>query len=379
MNALDPYTLSLATTLVVLTSGVVFLLETVVRRGSAPGRFWAASFLAGILTALCYTAWTLRPEVWLAVAVGNAAFVAQMGLMWLGCRICSRPLSRGARFAVVAGALAAFGAAALEHEVGTWAGAGMMLAGIGVFAALGAVETRRGLLRDEFAAWGLTFVLGAAALYYAARTVAFLVAGPGSAPFADWFGTAMTSLVTIALTIVGAVTTSVLRASFDDRSSRRSGLAAAEDAVLLPAETLLAALDDVTTRAERTQEPIALIALRVAGVDELGAAFGQAAAERIDETWRAAVHRNAPPTTLVGELDGSTAGVLMRAASRSDAARPAEALRQCLLDDLVALPDGVLPDIGVGIALSRDVGYDARALRDAACDAAAADPRVMQG
>ncbi|GAA3662314.1 hypothetical protein [Microbacterium marinilacus] len=369
MSAFDLFTLSFATAVVVITAGIVFLLDTVVRRGSASGRYWAASFLAGILVTFCYVAWAVDRDLWIAVATGNAAFVTQMGLMWLGCRVYNGRLGAVPRAAVALAALVTFGAAIVQRDVGDWAGAAAMFVGIGAFAALGAVETRRDALRAVFAAWGLTFALGAAAAYYAARTVVFLTGGPQSHLFAEWFSTGTTSIVTITLTIVAVVSTSVLRVA-SVTSPQIPGARPGPGERLLPSEVFLPLLDDVATRGERGTAPLTLIAVRVEGVSEIGAAFGQGAAERIEARWRDSLHRAAPFHAAVGAIDDATVGIALPAPTADEVASVANTVRQRLIDDLIALDGSVLPAIGVGFALAREHGYAATTLVDAARQAA---------
>ena len=64
------------TALVVNVSGILFIVETLLRRDVGAGRIWALGFLAAMLTTLAYTVWAQSVGGWWAIAVGNAAFVA---------------------------------------------------------------------------------------------------------------------------------------------------------------------------------------------------------------------------------------------------------------------------------------------------------------
>ncbi|MFL0410391.1 hypothetical protein ACH0AH_04350 [Microbacterium paludicola] len=371
MSALDLFTAQFLTALVVITSGAVFLLETVVRRESGSGRYWAAAFVAGILVAFCYMAWAIDRGLWIAVALGNAAFVSQMGLMWLGCRVYNGHLGTIHQASAAAAALVAFGSALLEREAGDWAGAPALFLGIAIFAALGAFETLRGALREVFASWGLTFVLGAAALYYLARTAVFLTAGPDSVLFTEWFGTNMTSLVTVALTVVAVVSTSVLRvASVSSPAVPGSVTDARRRSVLLSRDVFMAAATDMAGRGERAGAPLTLLAIRIDGLDEIASAFGPDTAELIEVSWHSAVHRHLPIHAPAGSLDDSTVAIVLDAPSAEQAAAAGNELRQGLIDDLAALKDAVVPAIGVGYALAEDHGYDPDILAQAAREAA---------
>ncbi|WP_203136605.1 hypothetical protein [Microbacterium sp. JZ31] len=371
MISLDLFTTSFVTAVVIVASATVFLLETVVRRESGSGRYWAAAYVAGILVIFSYAAWTVDRGLWIAVAIGNAGFVGQLGLMWLGCRVYNGRLGVAHRLAVAAVVLLTLAVSIAQRQIGDWAGAPVMFAGIALFALLGALETLRGALREVFAAWGLTFVLGAAAVYYLGRTLVFLVAGPESELFTEWFGTVMTSLVTIALTIIAVVSTSVLRVVSTASPAVPGGTAAGRDgAALLSSDTFRAVVEDLAGRSERAGSPLAVVAIRIAEVAEIGTAFGHGAAELVESSWQDAVRRHLPLHVVGGSLDESTAALVLLAPDAADAAAHGDELRQGLIDDLAGLEDAVLPAIGVGYALASDHGYDANALLCAAADAA---------
>src|SRR5690606_15144142 len=157
-------------------------------------------FLSAMLTTLAYTVWSQTPGAWWAIAVGNAAFVAGTGCMWLGCRRFNGRAIGWPSGLVVAGVLAAGAAVAVEGSAGgDWAGAVWMFVALLVFAAAGSAECMRGALRESRTAWVLAAVLGLQALYYISRTTVFLTSGPESALFENGFGTVPTSVLTVAL------------------------------------------------------------------------------------------------------------------------------------------------------------------------------------
>ena len=158
---LDPTSVLVVTALVVNVSGILFILETLLRRDEGAGRVWAIAFLAAMLTTLSYIIWAQQPAAWGAVAVGNAAFVVGTGCLWLGCR---RFNERRIDWASALVGLAALGAAAAViiagPEGGDWAGAVWMFIPLVVFAGAGAVECMRGVLGESRSAWVLAAVLG---------------------------------------------------------------------------------------------------------------------------------------------------------------------------------------------------------------------------
>lgn len=368
---LDLTSVLVMTALVVNTSGILFIVETLLRRDEGAGRIWALGFLAGMLTTLAYTMWSQTQEAWWAVAVGNGAFVAATGCMWLGCRRFNRRRMDWSGGLVAIGVLTAAIAVGVEGESGgDWAGALWMFLALIVFAGAGAVECLRGALRDSRTAWVLGAVLGLEALYYVSRTTAFVTTGPDSPLFKDVFGTIPTAFVTVVLTIVAVVVTSVLRASRAPmRGYRRRATAIARDGVL-DHETFDGALTDLCARAAVRRELVGVIAVRIEDLDQISTAFGSEVARAVTETWRTGVRRHAPSNALVAE-DGPTGlcvGVLVD--SPAEARRQAGVVYRGLFDDLGKVGGGVIPVVGVGIALSDAAGYDAQALQRVARETA---------
>jgi hypothetical protein len=292
--------------------------------------------------------------------------------MWLGCRRFNRRRMDWPAALVGLGVLTAAGSVVVAGpEGGDWAGALWMFVALLGFAGAGAVECLRGALRESRTAWVLGAVLGIQSLYYVSRTTAFVIAGPDSPIFEGAFGTISTSFMTVVLTIVAVVVTSVLRASRAPMRGyrRRTGQVAGRDGVL-PHELFETALADLCERASWRRELVGVIAVRVEDLDQISTAFGSEVARAVTETWRSGVRRHAPSNALVAE-DGPTGlcvGVLVE--SPAEARRQAGVIFRGLFDDLGKVGGGVIPVVGVGVALSDGTGYDAQALLRVARDTA---------
>ena len=374
---LDLGSVLIMTALVVNVSGVLFILETLLRRDEGAGRIWSLAFLSAMLTTLAYTIWVQTDEAWWAIAIGNAAFVSGTGCMWLGCR---RYNGRGLRWSSALEGAAVLGAgvavAVAGEGGGDWAGALWMFVPLLAFAGAGAVECLRGDLRESRTAWVLGAVLGFQSLFYVSRTTAFVTSGPDSVLFQAAFGTISTSFLTVTLTIVGVVVTSVLRAARAPmRGYLRDAASVGQDEGIVSAESFAAALAGLCRRAEERSELIAVTAVRLDDLDEISTAFGSDVAGAVAEAWRAGVRRHAPTNAVVGQ-DGATGLVVAQAVgSARDARRSAGEVYRGLFDDLGKVGGGVIPVVGVGVALSDTAGYDpaelARAAREAASRAAA--------
>ena len=369
---LDLPSVLVMTALVVNVCGVLFILETLLRRDEGAGRIWSLGFLAAMLTTLSYVVWSGVEDAWWAVAVGNAAFVAGTGCMWLGCRrFNGRPL-RWSSAALAVGVAAAGASVVVEGAAGgDWAGALWMFVALVVFAALGAAECLRGALRESRTAWVLGGVLGLEALFYAARFAVFVTAGPGSALFEGALGTITASFLTVAFTIVAVVVTSVVRAS---RAPMRGYLRASapermRDGIVTN-DDFVTAFAALCARASARSGLVATTAVRLDDLDRISSAFGTDVAGAIAEAWRTGVRRHAPLNAVVGE-DGPRGLVLgVSVSSVDEARRQAGAIYRGLFDDLGEVGGGVIPVIGVGLALSDRVGHRPDELVEAARAAA---------
>ncbi|WP_457101731.1 hypothetical protein [Microbacterium sp. P5_E9] len=369
---LDLASVLVMTALVVNVCGILFIIETMLRRDEGAGRIWALAFLAGILTTVAYIVWVQSSAAWWAIAVGNAAFVIATGCMWLGCRrFNGRPVLGWSALVAAAALAAAISVVVAGPDGGDWAGALWMFIPLLGFAGVAAVECLRGALGESRTAWVLAAVLGVQALYYVSRTTAFITSGPESTLFQTVFGTVNTSILTTTLTIVAVVVTSVLRASRAPMRGylRPTGEGTAEDGILSE-EVFAAALAHLCERARRRSELVAVIAVRIDDLEQISTAFGSEVARAVTETWRTGVRTYAPSNALVAE-DGPT-GLLVGTVVEAPqgARRVAGEIYRGLFEDLGNVGGGVIPVVGVGVGLSDTSGYDATAIARVAREAA---------
>lgn len=376
---LDQFTTSAMTALVALVAGGTFIIETLFRRDDKVGRVWSVSFLAGIATTLAYAAWAAGVGGYLAIAAGNMLFVASMGGMWLGVRrfndrrLTIPVVMVAASCSIVAGAVIVEGAAG-----GDWAGWTAMGVSLIVFPALAAAETFRPPIRSIRTAWPLGAVFALVAVYYVVRTAVFVGSGPDSEVFQSYLSTNVTSVLTIILTIVAVVVSSVLRATQTDLRTfawmARGGVT--PDGIYV-SPAFMGALDDIAERARWRGDLLAVIAIRVEDLPQIAVAFGPDVVGDIVERLRTGVRRHAPASAPVGE-DGS-GGLLVAAPSAhaADARRQAAVIYRGVFDVLVGVSGAVVPVVGVGVAVSSDVGYRPRDLvrhARAAASRAASNP-----
>jgi len=360
----DLSTASLMTALVANVAGAVFIVDTLLRRDDAAGRIWAVAFLSGMATTIAYSMWAAGTGGAVSIALGNALFVNTTGCMWLGSRrFNDRRLPVAATIVVVID-VAVAGAVLVEGpDGGDWAGWLAMGIGLVVLSAFAAAET----LRRPMGRFGTSLVLAvvfvAEGLFYLVRSIVFVVAGPESELFLTFFGSVVANFFTVTLTIVAVVVLSVLRAARAELRgySWMSQVGVTTDG-LMAALTIDSALRDVVERASWRQELLTVISVRVEDLAQIRTAFGADVAGDVTHALRQAVRRFAPSTALVGEDGEHGLLVVTRSATAADARRQAGTIYRGLFDSFAAVTSAVIPAVGIGVALSETVGYDADAL-----------------
>lgn len=381
MMGLDIATVSAMTAVVVITAGIVFILETVFREDDSVSRIWSLGFLAGILASVSYTIWAVAPDSWGAVAIGNAAFVASAGFMWLGCRRFNNRSQGWAEIAVGVFTVAAGVAVVVEGPGGgAWAGAEVMFLALCVLPAASALETARGGFSGIRTSVGLAAVFGIQALYYLARLAVALFAGRQSEAFTVWWGTVPTSILTVVLTLVVVVIASVLRAERAGLRGRRTLAAPGVrfSGVLEPRWFERFVQDALERAAAREgEELLAVASTRIDDLSQVATAFGAGEAEDLRTAWHAAVRRHAPTQAWIGDDGYGGIAVSTVVESEAEARRLATALHRGILVALRDVDGSVVPVIGVGVALSDSTGPEASALVTAA-RAAAADAALSE-
>ena len=369
---IDAFTINLVVAVVTITAAVLYLLETLLRREVGSGRVWALGFLSGVLTVASYLVWRATPDPWVAVAIGNAALASTLGLFWLGCRSFNgRSLQvPGAVVAAVALAQVALTLSA-GPDGGDWAGSELLFFAVSIFALMGAIESRRGAMGATWSSLGLTVVLVAVAAFYFARLIVLVSQGPDSSLFTVWFGSGVTGMVSIVLTIVVLTTATMLRSGRVTlrHDGNPSTLEVGPDG-LLNASSFHAALTGVLHRARESEDPCAVVSLRIDDLNQIGVAFGADEEASIWAHLREGLCRYAPTFALLGE--GASRGVVFafEPTSEGHARRVASRVQRLLLDDFAERGSAVIPVVGVGVALSSHVGYDAEKLVVAAETAA---------
>lgn len=361
---LDLPSLQVSASAVLLVAASIYVLETLLRRDGVAGRLWAAAFLAGVLSALCYLVWMLQPSAFVGVAVGNGAFVAATAGIWLGCvAFNGRGLRRPSALAGAAVVVVVVAALVEGSGKGAWAGAVPLFLGNALFALLGAIETRRGAIGRRWSAAGLTVVLAIEAAWFTVRTVVFVVAGPDSPLFREAFGSEVSSLLTMVLVVAAVVVTSVLRASESALRGQPETRQLTVDlqGVLMP-DSFRLVLEVLMARATAAGEEMCVVAVRIDDLDQVSAAFDPDEAETIARALRAAVRRFAPTMALVGATDSAALSLAYALRPGTDVSRAARTLHEHVVSEIAVNGTSVVPVVGIGVARSGEHGRDAETL-----------------
>lgn len=373
---LDLLSVLVVSSVVVNVSGIVFIVETLLRRDDGAGRVWALGFLAAMLTTLAYVLWARSGvDLW-ALAAGNATFVTATGCMWLGCRRFNGRRIRRDGLLVAVGAGGATVAVLVEGlPGGDWAGAVWMFLALTAFSAAAAVECLRGVLGSTRSAWVLAVVFALQCAFYVGRTTVFLLEGPESALFQYAFGSIALSFGTVVLTVVAVVILSVLRATrvplLDQTRATLSDIS--RDGIVSEA-VFTGIWSALCVRARQQGVTLALVAVRINDLAQMTTAFGGDVTGLVIDDWRRGVAASAPAGAIVGE--DSRAGLLVGCVveDAGGARSAAAAVYRGVFDRLGSATHGIIPVVGVGVADSTVVGHDAQELisaaRDAAIDAA---------
>ncbi|MBU4465379.1 MAG: hypothetical protein KKH75_05990 [Actinobacteria bacterium] len=369
---LDTVTVAVMTSLVVNVCGIAFISDTLIRRDEGAGRVWSLGFLAGMLTTISYLVWAVAPASWWAIAVGNGAFVAGTGCLWLGCRVFNgRAMLIPSLIVSGAVAIAVIAVLVAGPKGGDWAGALWMFAALLVFAALGSAECLRGEMGRSRTSWGFAFVLGLQALYYALRIPIFLIVGPESELFRTGFGVIPTGILTVILTIIAVIVTSILRAGRAQlRGYEEHAVEIAASDGMLSAASFDVTLRELAGRASRRGELVGVIVITIDDIGQISTAFGSDVARAVTNRWRIAVRRYAPSNAFVGDIGPASLAVGILTETAGAARRDAAVIYQGMFEDLGGMTGGVIPVMGVGIGLSDTAGYDGEALVRIARDAA---------
>ena len=355
---IDTQTLLVAAGAVVAISAICFILSTALRRNEPYGRTWSMAFIAGILETIASIVVAVVPSGWWAIAIGNAAVVLAIGLMWAGCRQFNERRSF-AWIALVGSILVAAAALVEGPGGGYWAGAIELFLGVVIFATLAGAETIRGHLRRAIDARVLTIVFWIVAAYYATRCIIFVLAGETSELFDSYFGTVTTTFVAIVLVIVAAISMTAIQ---PPGARRREGAASGSRGIVIEGvsgpETFETHVRDWLVRSRRDHESLVLLSLAVEGLEHINSAFGREFADQTIRTVGRIACEYSPAAALVSHSGRGKFLVLTIVPTVGTDVSVAERLQTALVETPVDSVQGIRAIASIGVASTDDVGYD---------------------
>ncbi|ROR67028.1 diguanylate cyclase domain-containing protein [Agrococcus jenensis] len=368
---LDVPTIQFLTAVVMHVAGGVFVLETMLRKDDRAGRVWALGFIGGMIATEAYIVRAVSTDAWWLVAIGNAAWVAALGLLWLGCRVFNGHRLRRSAVAVIAASVATVVMVLLETPTEGWSASPLVFGANALFSALTASEATRGAMRRTRTALGLSVTLGLAAAFQLTRSLTALALGTEHPVFQTWLSNSLVGIVTMSLIVIVVVLTSVLRAEqVRLRGTEDSTLMAiAPDGVLLE-PSFVRVLGGRLMRANRRAELFAVLVVKIDALSRISTAFGADEAEHVRQAARAAVRRLSPTTAAMGTDDEGKLLLAFQPKSPAEARQLAARMHRAMLDQLRTAGVPVIPPIGMGLSVTSTSGYDRETLLDAARAAA---------
>lgn len=249
---------------------------------------WMSGFATTLLSAVSYLAATLNGDsVWI-VAVANAAMVASIAALWVGCR-----LFNGRRSLVLLGTLfvgvTAISAVLDPTDDPEWAGTIARLISLTMLSLLVAYEARRGRMRTAPASLVLVVVMILHAVFTAVRLAVYLTAGPHSEIFERLFSTPIVTYMNLVFVVAIAVGLVLLR-SWERKqrlSSERVGVGAVGRRAFIAEATRL-------RDGQQPDRRLAILVVAIDGYGDLRRAYGMATAGELEALLAAAVFRELP-------------------------------------------------------------------------------------
>lgn len=365
---LDSATLMVMSALVTILAGSSFILNTAIQRIDIVSRLWTIAFTNGMLASLAYGFDALNPGTWITVAVGNAAIVGAIGLVWAGCRAYNgrRPLI----WIVLIGVAAVGVAVAVRGpDGGEWAGGAEMLGAVALFALLAGVEGLTGQMRPRVNARSLAVVMLVVAAFYLARCGVFLVYGPYSDMFRSYFGTNLATFVTILFMISSSVAMTSLQVerAYGDRPTvgmrSRGGVFSIG---VLSADSFDEGARDRIDRARRRSSSVALLLIRIDGLKEINTAFGRGTGDAALQTVATVLRDVTPTSSVLGRQTVANFGVLAMVSEPQATREIAEAILAEIVEARLEGASDIRLSASIGVSDSFTVAFDFDKLRDAA-------------
>lgn len=343
---LDTLTLRVAFAIVAFTLALLFYFAAYRSTRSPYSGWWCVALTFFLAGSAAYLFDGSPHQVW-ANPLGNCLLVAGGACVWAGAR--SLRASRPRAWQLAAGPATVTVASALENPgVNIWAGGAVFLALMGLMLGLASRELWR--LEPGYSKVRIPLAIAAAffSTYYFCRLIAYVGDGPDGHIFVTYFGSAVTTLVTMVLLVVVSFSMAALSSEQQTRALRAVAIQDGLTGLLNRAAFVDLASDELK-RLRRTR---ALGSLILADLDHFKAVndtYGHAAGDAALQSFAAACNGTVRSTDLVGRYGGEEFIFLLPGVSPDRA----EAITKEINRHLKAVrgPDGSrMPTVSYGIA-----------------------------
>jgi diguanylate cyclase (GGDEF)-like protein len=351
---LDIATLRIAFGAVAVTLFVLFYTVSYRQTRSAYSAWWCAAIALFCVGTCGYLFDGSEHQVW-ANPVANALLVTGTVSVWAGAR--SLRTAQPAWLQLAAAPLATLLASLTDSPAtNTWAGGAVFLGLMSLTIGLASWELCRLPISYRRVQRPLAVAAGFLAALYLARCLAFMAGGQDGRVFTTYFGSEITTLITMLLLVVVAFSASALSAEqiVTDLRTR-----ADSDALtgLLNRSGFLDLAHAQTDRLARTQQPGSLILADLDYFKAVNDRHGHAAGDAALQAFARACTETVRTTDLVGRYGGEEFILLLPGASLSRSEDIARSVSMSLR--AASTPDGPeMPTVSYGIAALETTGYD---------------------
>jgi diguanylate cyclase (GGDEF)-like protein len=343
---LDTATLRIAFAVIALVLGLLFYFSAYRYTRSPYSGWWCLAlvfFLAGSAAFLLDG----TAHQWWANPLGNALLVHGGVAVWAGAR--SLREIRPRRWLFTGIPLVTLVASALDNPAtNTWSGGPVFLAAMSLTVGLASRELWR--LEPGYSRVRVPMAAAAGGLsaFYAGRLVFFLLEGPHGPAFVVYFGSEVTTLVTMVLLVVVSFSMAALS---NEQQTRALRMVATRDDLtgLLNRKAFVEIAEEYLGDPAVTGATGALILADLDHFKAVNDTYGHAAGDVALQAFARACQDTVRTTDLTGRYGGEEFVLLIPGASADRAERIADAISQRLADS--ARRDGPkMPTVSYGIA-----------------------------
>jgi diguanylate cyclase (GGDEF)-like protein len=215
---LDTATLRVAFSVMALVMGILFYFSAFRSTRSAYSAWWCVALLLFLAGAASFLLDGTPHQVW-ANPLGNVLLVSGVASVWAAARSL-RMLKCNVWLSVAVPVIAGIAAALDNPASNTWAGGAVFLASMCIFIGLAARELWQ--LEPGYSRVRIPTAIaaGGVAAFYLGRLVVFIAEGPAGPNFVTYFGSSVTTLVSMVFLVVGSFSMAELSTEQQTRALR---------------------------------------------------------------------------------------------------------------------------------------------------------------